>query len=68
VYVDADELPGAYTLSGRYSKTGETVRVDAYLFEGEREQAHFFVDGKETELPTLAKSVVAKATEALGKK
>lgn len=66
VYVDADELPGAYTLSGRYGKTGDIVKVEAYLFEGEREQAHFTVEGKETDLPSLARGLVVKAAEELG--
>ena len=68
VYVDADELPGAYTLSGRYSKDGDNVKVEAYLFTGENEHAHFIVEGKEADLPALARKLVERATEELGEK
>ena len=65
VYVDADELPGAYTLSGRYGRSGQGLKVEAYLFEGEKEYAHFEVEGKETDLPALAKSLVAEAMQKI---
>ena len=43
VYVDADDFPEAWQLSGRYRKEGGGVRVTAKLFQGDAEKAAFDV-------------------------
>lgn len=43
IYVDADDFPEAWQLSGRYSKDAKGVRVMARLFQGEKEMAAFEV-------------------------
>jgi hypothetical protein len=64
VFVDADELPGALRLMGRYRKADNGVRVDSYLLEGEVVRAHFEVNGPTSDLDQLARDVVKKAAEA----
>ena len=43
VYVDADDFPEAWQLSGRYRKEAGGVRVTAKLFQGDAEKAAFDV-------------------------
>ncbi|MBP1682169.1 MAG: hypothetical protein H6Q35_2508 [Proteobacteria bacterium] len=43
VYVDADDFPEAWQLSGRYRKEAGGVRVTAKLFQGDAEKAAFEV-------------------------
>jgi len=67
VYVDADELPRSDTLSGRYCKDDDKVKVDVYIFEDDHEKAQYAATGKENDLPDLAMSIVERATSKLGK-
>lgn len=65
VYVDAEELPGAYFLSGSYQKNGGAVTVQVYLTEGENQKASFTVSGSAESLPTLAREIVRRTEEVL---
>jgi hypothetical protein len=61
VYVDAEDLPGALRLTGRYRSAAGIVSLDVYLLDGDAERAHFEVSGPSTDLEAIAREVVAKA-------
>ena len=65
VFVDADELPGAFRLAGRYRRENDRIRIEVYLLEGEEERGHFEVSGPGSDPEGLARDVVTKAEEAL---
>ena len=44
VFVDADEFPQAYKLSGRYKKTDRNVTVTVYLLVGKETKGNFQVN------------------------
>ena len=60
VYVDADELPGAWRMSGRYQRDGATVTVKVVIREG-RVRKDFSVSGKADDLPGLAGAILDRA-------
>lgn len=61
VYVDAEELPGAYILSGDYRKQGDNVTIEVYVTSGETQKGNFTTSGKVSDLATLAKDIVKRA-------
>jgi len=61
VYVDASDIPDAYSLAGRYRVTGGDVSVTASLFHGEQVAGSFTVAGKGASLDKLARDIVAQA-------
>ncbi len=61
VFVDAEEMPGAYVLSGDYRKQGDNVSIEVYVTSGEMQMGSFTTSGKVSDLPTLAKDIVKKA-------
>ncbi|MEI7635746.1 MAG: caspase family protein [Syntrophus sp. (in: bacteria)] len=58
VYIDTEEFPEAYTLSGRYARTDGKVTVEVYLFKGDMEQGKFTATGGVADLPALARTIV----------
>ncbi len=68
VFVDADELPGALRLAGRYRQEDDLIRLNVYLLEGEEQRGHFEVSGPASDPDGLARAVVAKTEEALAGK
>jgi hypothetical protein len=67
-FVDGDELPDAIRLTGRYLQSGDSVRVDSYLLDGQKVHAHFTVSGRASDLKGLAQALVQKAQEAMPRK
>ena len=65
VFVDADELPGALRLAGRYRQEKDEIWLEAYLLEGDKERGHFALSGPVSDPEGLARAVVTKAEEAL---
>jgi WD40 repeat protein len=65
VFVEAEEFPEAYGLTGRYRLVGETVTVTLTLFHGADEVARFKVEGSKTDLNALAGQIVREAEQRL---
>jgi hypothetical protein len=62
VFVDADEFPQAYKLSGRYKKTDGNVTVTVYLLVEKETKGDFQVKGNIRNKEQLVKDVL-KETE-----
>ncbi|MBX2877655.1 MAG: caspase family protein [Saprospiraceae bacterium] len=58
IYVDASELANAYSVNGRYSVTGETVKVKGVLIRGNKTIGPFEVSGKKGDLKTLVEDII----------
>jgi hypothetical protein len=66
-YVDADDLPGAFRVSGGYAVTGKTVTVRLVLRrDDEPRQPPKMVEGSADDLEGLAKRLAEALTRALG--
>jgi WD40 repeat protein len=68
VFVDAEEIPGALHLVGRYRQDQDTIHVEAYLLEGTTQFGHFEVTGSASDLDTIARTVASKAVDAVAAK
>lgn len=65
VFVEAEEFPDAYGLTGRYRLAGENVTVTLNLFRGAEEVASFKVEGSKADLNALAETIVRAAEQRL---
>ncbi|NVN99080.1 MAG: caspase family protein, partial [Geobacteraceae bacterium] len=65
VYVDADELPGAWRMTGLYQQSGDNVTVRVLMKEGKTKK-NFSVHGKVDDIQGLADIIMAQAQEMLG--
>jgi hypothetical protein len=65
VYVDAEELPGACEVVGRYRVEGDQVVVNVVLAQGEKELGQFQVTAARGDLAALATKIVQQAETRL---
>ena len=64
-FVDAQELPDAWLIAGRYSVDGNAVSVQMRLFRGEKAAGEVTVTGEAVNLPRLADAIVSAAQQRL---
>ena len=64
-FVDADELPEAFTVSGRYRIEREKIEVRVSLFRGSMDLAQFSVSGPKDRLEPLAQRIVEEIIRRL---
>jgi len=62
VYVDADELPGAFHMNGAYRIARGTITVEIFLKDGARKRK-FTVTGSVQDLTALAREIVYRTKE-----
>ena len=65
VFINDDDFPDAFQVSGSYKSAGDSLTVDVYLVKGDT-QKRFTVSGAASDLPGLARQIVKKAVEAIG--
>lgn len=65
VFVDAEELPGAYIISGDYKKQGDKLSVEVYVTSGESQKGNFTITASNIDIRLLANEIVKKAEEIL---
>ena len=61
VYVDASDLPEAYTLAGRYRVEGSTVTTQVSVFKGEMQVGNFTLTGETSNLDALTAAILSRA-------
>jgi hypothetical protein len=61
VYVDASDIPDAYTLAGRYRVAGNDVSIAVSLLRGEELAGNSTVAGQVTSVGKLAADIVVQA-------
>ena len=61
VYIDVDEAPDAYSVTGKYRNEGESVQATVFIYRGDDEIAQFTVSGEKSDLDALAESIVKQA-------
>ncbi|NVN99084.1 MAG: hypothetical protein HXX17_07135, partial [Geobacteraceae bacterium] len=64
VYVDTDELPGAWSMNGRYQREGDNIKVKVVMRAGTVKR-DFSVQGTANDLPGLAVMILDRAQELL---
>jgi hypothetical protein len=67
VYVDASDIPDAYSLAGRYRVAGGDISVTVSLFHGEDVAGNFTIGGKAASAAKLAEDIVTRAEMLLTK-
>jgi WD40 repeat protein len=66
VFVDAADLPGAYTLAGRYEVTGTAISVTVVLSRTDIEPTRFEVNGEIDDLEGLVSAIVEEVEVRIG--
>ena len=67
VFVDADDFPQAYKLSGRYKQTDGNVSVTVYLLVGKESEGSFEMTGNVGNMEQLAADILKKAESWISK-
>jgi hypothetical protein len=60
-YITVTQSPDAYTLSGRYSITGDTVTVKVNIKQNKQTKHRFEITGSRTNISKIAEDVVKQA-------
>jgi hypothetical protein len=60
-YMSASNLPDAYSLTGRYTLTGNTITMRVIIRKNNEVKYRFELPGTKEKLNELAKSIVAQA-------
>ena len=65
VFVDADEFPGAFQLTGEYLTEGDSINVTAFLGRGDEDIAEFEAVGQTTDLDRLASKILQEVQKQI---
>jgi hypothetical protein len=66
VYVDEDELPGAFRPTGTYTIENDVVRVKLFIRrDGETVSSLPLIEGSKTDVAGLANTIRSKITDSL---
>ncbi|MBN1139999.1 MAG: caspase family protein [Anaerolineae bacterium] len=66
VFMDADELPDAYALVGRYHLDGDSIQVTVHLFRSGHPAGDFEVQGSRAEVEQLVVRILDALVKKLG--
>jgi hypothetical protein len=65
IFVEADDLPNAYSLAGRYRIVGSMIKVKVLLFEDNTKKEVFDIAGDKERLDELVDRIIVKVEQLL---
>jgi WD40 repeat protein len=65
IFIEAKEYPEAYRIRGAYTVGGEAVEISVNVFLGTEKAGSYNINGKKSEIASLADLIVSKAQESI---